>query len=75
MEKFHCITSCQGVHADVTYFNVNQALEASNSFWELSYVYGELKRNLTRSFTFDESLDDGWMHRFGKLICPIHYQF
>ena len=66
MEKFDCITSCQGIHADVSHFNVNPALEESSSFRSLKNVYGNLKKNLTRSFAFDKSLEDGWMLRFGK---------
>ena len=60
-DKFNCITSCQGIYADVSYFkeNVNQKLILE----KINKMYMDFKRHFTQNIQFDMEGTN-----FGKLV-------
>ena len=64
-DKFNCITSCQGVYADV-----NWMLEGKNrdSFEQISMKYNEFKLEFSENLQFDRTNKGGEGINTGRIM-------
>ena len=66
-DKFSCITSCQGVYADVNYHNESTTESRGTLFGEITRNYSGLKDDVTENFQFQADLKGNDLRGYGKL--------
>ena len=59
MDRWNCIISCNGVYADVNFFNDSRNENAKRLLEKIKMAYLDLKRNFSLNIQFDQNFDQG----------------